>query len=216
MIGLVFLHGWGFGPEVWSALAALAEERPTAVLNAGYFSAPQMALPPNPDGWVGVGHSLGFARLLAMNLPWRALVGIGGFLRFCQKADRPTGTPRDMIEAMISRLDVSPQEVLTRFHKRCGHANVTQAKAAPQGLARLRSDLELLRDLDLAPPQHPLPALFIQAEDDRIVPLELAREAQALLPGSTLDLLGSGGHALPLTRPQDCQRLIQGFLNDLC
>ncbi len=220
MTGLVFLHGWGYGPETWDGLATAFGEVPVAVLDAGYFGPPRMDVPENPGGWVGVGHSLGFARLLQMDIPWRGLVGIGGFLRFCRKPGQNTGTPTDLLDAMIARLDAAPEDVLARFRKRCGHRGSTPGLPGADGLARLRADLEHLRDLDFCdmghcPRKRPAPTLFIQAQDDRIVPPDLAREAQAHVPDSRLALLDTGGHALPMTRATDCQRLIQEFLHDL-
>jgi len=188
------------------------------VLDAGYFSPPDLAIRENPDGWLGVGHSLGFARLLQMDIPWRGLVGIGGFLRFCQKPGRETGTPAAVLRPC------SP--AWTRARRTCWRAStsaaVTGSRRCPRRRGRpglLRADLERLRDLDLdldlPAPARPVPTLFLQAQDDRIVPLELAREAQALLPGSRLEALDTGGHALPMTRAQDCLRLVREFLHDL-
>lgn len=219
MTGLVFLHGWGYGPQTWDGLAKGFGEAPVVVLDAGYFSPRHLAIPENPDGWLGVGHSLGFARLLQMDMPWRGLVGIGGFLRFCQKPGRDSGTPPAMLNSMLARLDAAPEEVLARFHKRCGHRLAPLPTPGAVGLALLRADLEHLRDLDVnldvAAPARPVPTLFIQAQDDRIVPPDLAREAQSLLTGSQLLELDTGGHALPMTRPADCQRPIKEFLHDL-
>ncbi len=229
MTGLVFLHGWGYGPQTWDSLVAALRPAPVIVLDAGYFGPPDLPsslperlkdiLPANPDGWLGVGHSLGFARLLQMDVSWRGLVGIGGFLRFCQKSGQSTGTSTDMLDAMLARLDTAPQDVLARFHKRCGHRVTPLPLPSAASLERLRADLELLRDLDLSPdlarPRRPVPTLLLHAQDDRIVPTALAEEAQALLPGSRLTLLTTGGHALPMTRPHDCQRLVREFLHDL-
>lgn len=215
MTGLVFLHGWGYGPETWEAWTGAFGEAPVAVLDAGYFGPRHMDLPDNPEGWLAVGHSLGFARLLAMDLPWRGLVGIGGFLRFCQKPGKATGTPTDMLDAMLSRLDQAPKEVLASFRRRCGHREGSQGQPRAEGLARLRTDLEHLRDLEQLPPARPAPTLFIQAKDDRIVAPELAVEAQSQLSGSRLSLLDNGGHSLPMARTRDCLRLVQEFLHDL-
>lgn len=215
MIGLIFLHGWGYGPGTWDGVANAFGPAPVVCLDAGYFGPPALELPDNTDGWLGVGHSLGFARLLQWDIPWRGLLGVGGFLRFCQKHGKDSGTPADMLDAMIARLDTSPQDVLARFHKRCGHRLSPLPDMTTEGMKRLRADLLSLRDVDLPSPQRDVPIRLLSAKDDRIVPLDLAREAQALLTGSRLTELDNGGHALPMTRPADCQRLIQEFLRDL-
>jgi len=215
MTGLVFLHGWGYGTETWDEWIGGFGEAPVVVLNVGYFGTRRMDLPTNPDGWIGVGHSLGFARLLEMDVPWRGLVGLSGLLRFCQKPGKTTGTPPQVVDAMIHRFDEKPEDVLSRFHRRCGRAEACVGMPMAGGLARLRADLEHLRDLDLIPDKGPVPTLLMHAEDDHIVPPDLAREAQSLLPGSRLELLNSGGHALPMTRTQDCLRLLQGFVTEL-
>jgi pimeloyl-[acyl-carrier protein] methyl ester esterase len=116
---------------------------------------------------------------------------------------------------MLARLDMAPEEVLARFHKRCGHRPPSPGRPLADGLIRLNTDLEALRDLDLLAAKRPVPTLFLHAQDDRIVSLDLVREAQSQLPGSRLQLLESGGHALPMTRPKDCLRLVREFLHGL-
>jgi pimeloyl-[acyl-carrier protein] methyl ester esterase len=216
MTGLVFLHGWGFGPEVWSRWTDAFPGRPVALFDAGYFGSAQMTLPANPDGWIGVGHSLGFARLLSMNTRWRGLIGLGAFLRFCPAPGRNSGTPAEVLDAMLTRLDTAPSDVLTRFLRRCGLAGRPCALPDSAGLARLRADLLVLRGLDLCATPELLasapPALLLHAADDRIASAELAREAQAMLPGSHLHVFENGTHALPVTRPDECLALAEEFL----
>jgi pimeloyl-[acyl-carrier protein] methyl ester esterase len=220
MTGLVFLHGWGFGPEIWGLWASAFPKRPVALLGAGYFGPRRMSLPDNPDGWIGVGHSLGFARLLAMEVQWRGLIGLGGFLRFCSSPGRDAGTPAEMLDAMRARLDLDAADVLRRFLRRCGFKASQPPRPTAEGLVRLRQDLTLLRDLDLcASPQLPAflpPILLLHAADDRIAPLALAQEAHVLLPGSQLHVFESGAHALPDTRAEDCRSKIQEFLRATC
>jgi pimeloyl-[acyl-carrier protein] methyl ester esterase len=216
MTGLVFLHGWGFGPEIWQQLAKAFPYRPLAVFNSGYFGPQQMALPANPDGWIGVGHSLGFARLLAMDVPWRGLIGLGAFLRFCPCPGRDAGTPANVLSSMTARLDLDAADVLRRFLRRCGLKAPQPSLPNTEGLVRLRQDLTLLRDLDLCTSlpllASPPPVLLLHAADDRIAPLALAHEAHEVLPGSQLHVFDSGAHALPLTRPDDCLGPIQELL----
>ena len=213
MIGLALLHGWGFGPEVWSAWAQAFPERPIVLLDAGYFGPQRLQLPHNPQGWVGIGHSLGFARLLAMDVPWRGLIGLSAFLRFCAAPGQDSGTPPQTLDAMLSRLESDPQDVLTRFLRRCGLTGQRPALPSPQGCERLRQDLIFLRDLNLTPKADLPPVLLLHAADDRIAPLALAEDARTLLPGARLRVFITGGHALPQTRSADCLALTREFLN---
>jgi pimeloyl-[acyl-carrier protein] methyl ester esterase len=219
MTGLVFLHGWGYGPCIWQAWAQTFGPqpggRPIALLDAGYFGPERLNIPQNPDGWIGVGHSLGFARLLGMNTPWRGLIGFGAFLRFCTKPRRNTGTPPELLDAMRARLDVAPAEVLRRFTKRCGQPVMDITLPDAPGMSRLRADLRHLQDLDMPVRRASLPIVLLHAKDDRIAPLALAQEAIAALPGARLETFDSGGHALPFTHMADCLPLAQEFINDL-
>lgn len=215
MTGLVFLHGWGYSAQAFSGWAAAFAPRPVLLLDAGYFGAPKLEIPHNADGWIGVGHSLGFAKLLSMNVTWRGLVGFGAFLRFCRQPANDTGTPTETIDAMLARLAEHPTDVLLRFARRCGDAASCTQPLLADGLERLRADLLLLRGLAVHAPEAPPPTLLVHAEDDRIVPLALAKEAQDALPASRLATLPSGGHALPFTRAEACQALLREFLLEL-
>lgn len=213
MTGLALLHGWGFGPEVWSAWAQAFPERPVALLDAGYFGPQRLELPHNPQGWVGIGHSVGFARLLGMDVPWRGLIGLGAFLRFCTAPGQDSGTPPQILDAMLARLESDPQDVLARFLRRCGLTGQRPALPSAQGCERLRQDLIFLRDLNLTPQTDLPPVLLLHAADDRIAPLALAEEARAQLPDARLRVFITGGHALPQTRSADCLALTREFLN---
>jgi len=216
MTGLVFLHGWGFGPEIWSRWTEAFPNRPVALFDAGYFGPTQMTLPANPDGWFGVGHSLGFARLLALDVQWSGLIGLGAFLRFCPGSGRDSGTPAEVLDAMLTRLETDPADVLARFLRRCGLKGQPSSLPNPDGFARLHQDLLYLRDLDLGATPAQLgsapPVLLLHAADDRIAPVELAREAHGQLPGSRLHVFESGSHTLPLTRADECLALAGEFL----
>lgn len=207
------MHGWGFGPEVWSAWTQAFPERPVVLLDAGYFGPQRLELPHNPQGWVGIGHSLGFARLLGTDVPWRGLIGLGAFLRFCTAPGQDSGTPPQTLDAMLARLESDPQDVLTRFLRRCGLTGQRPAQPDAQGCERLRQDLIHLRELNLAPQANLPPVLLLHAADDRIAPLALAEEALPLLPGARLRVFITGGHALPQTRSADCLALTREFLN---
>ncbi|MFZ6020438.1 MAG: alpha/beta fold hydrolase, partial [Chloroflexota bacterium] len=54
--------------------------------------------------------------------------------------------------------------------------------------------------------------LFIHGENDRLVPLECAREANARLPGSRLEIIPACGHWPQREKPQDFNRILLNFL----
>ena len=213
MTGLVFLHGWGFGASTWGRWLADFSSRTHHCLDTGYYGPANLLLPDNPDGWIGIGHSFGFARLTQFPLRWKALVGLGAFLHFCPTVQFPVGTPAPILDAMTERLDISAGDVLARFQKRCGLKEATAPSPTPEGLTRLRTDLLALRDLDMAPPA--CPTLFLHAKDDRIAPVVLADEAHRRTPVARLEVLETGGHALHLTQHDFCVQHVREFLHEL-
>lgn len=212
MTGIVFLHGWGFGPDIWQDWRSEFASVPSVALDSGYFGPQRLRLPDNAEGWIGIGHSLGFARLLGMDVAWRALVGFGAFLRFCSRPGQELGAAPELLDAMLARLSADPADVLSRFLRRCGHKELRPCRPCDEGLVRLRRDLDLLRGIDLEPSPALPPILLLHAKDDRIVSAGLAQEAQKCLPGARLELLETGGHALPFTRRQDCLPLLRSFV----
>ncbi len=55
--------------------------------------------------------------------------------------------------------------------------------------------------------------LFIHGEQDRLVPLECAREAHANLPGSRLEILPACGHWPQREKPDEFNRILLDFLH---
>lgn len=217
MIGLALLHGWGLGPESLARICAAFPDRPSVLLDAGYFNEPVLGLPDNPDGWVGVGHSLGFATLAAADRNWRGLVGLNAFAWFCAGPDRPAGTRPEIVEAMLARLTNDPADVLRRFRKRCGFAPGEVPVAGGPGLERLTRDLQRLFRLDIRPELDRLacPVLVLAADDDRINATGLTDEGFGGRPNVRIRRFESGGHALPETRGEACAKALEGFLDAL-
>ncbi len=101
-LGLVFYHGWGLDTQFWQPLAARLAQYPQAFSDAGYFGAPQNPTLSPDHRWVGIGHSLGFAR--ALQTPpaggWAAFVSVVGFTRFC--APPSGGEGQAQLRALIA------------------------------------------------------------------------------------------------------------------
>ncbi len=221
-LGLVFYHGWGLDVNFWQPLAARLSQHPQVFFDAGYFGAPQN---PNlsPDNrWVGIGHSLGFAR--ALQTPpaggWAALVSVAGFTRFCALRSGGEGQPRRVVERMVRAYALEPQAVLADFLARCNLSACLPDLNAVRNDSLLATDLALLMDIDVQAPLRALttqgtlhtPVLALAARDDAIVPSALTEATFAQRPHTRLVWCGQGGHALGHAEADVCAAAIVDFL----
>jgi len=139
-LGLVFFHGWGLSPAFWQPLATRLAQYPQVFADVSYFGPTQSPtvtshLPPG-HRWVGIGHSLGFAR--ALQSPpaqgWAALVSVAGFARFCPPVENPiAASPPNAVAVAVA---TTPGPAST------GAATATSAGGAPALAAQPRRVVE--------------------------------------------------------------------------
>lgn len=118
--------------------------------------------------WLGLGHSLGFSKLLDFSVRWHSLFSLHGFTHF---------TNNRVLARMIHKAEQNMAGVLADFHKRCGH----DAQWATLNEQTLLADLRSMQTLNAA--QALKQALSHGAElhawasnRDEIVPLALAQQ----------------------------------------
>lgn len=118
--------------------------------------------------WLGLGHSLGFSKLLDFSVRWHSLFSLHGFTHFTH--DR-------VLARMVRKAEQNMAEVLADFHNRCGH----NAQWATLNEQTLLADLRSMQQLDAA--QALQQALSHGAElhawasnTDEIVPLTLVQQ----------------------------------------
>jgi hypothetical protein len=172
----LFAHGWAYSLDFFTPLVldlntehpALMKQYKTLGLEQGYFERPAGLYEWTGTQWekssdlnpktllsptIGVGHSLGFAKLLDMPLNWTALVSLHGFTRFTSRKRGQSGTPKRMVERMLSRLSTNPDKVLqdfwTRAEERDTHEHDGSFNTGRVNLERLRGDLQRMMELDL-------------------------------------------------------------------
>lgn len=198
---IAFVHGWGFGPEVWQDVLARLPGIEARCLDLGFFGPAEIAL----DGvTLAVGHSLGALWLLTER-PDLPVIAVNGFSRFTATASSAPevaafpGVPPRLVERMQKRLGSAPQAVLDDFRVRCG-AGPANAPARPE---RLAWGLDLLAQGDARPAQ---PIAALAGADDPIVPPAMA---VALFPEARVL---AGGHLLPLTAPDAVAALLREIL----
>ena len=193
MTDLVFIHGWGMGPDVWSPVIEQLPGDKIQRADMGFHGT--KAIPQVNEPFV-VAHSLGL--MWALNhlpRPWAGLIAVNGFTRFSSQGDFPGIEPR-LLGRMKARLSEDTAGVVVEFLRRCG-MNDPNIQGLDQNM--LAQGLDWLKDWDVREEFLRLkcPVLSIAGTHDPIVTLD---HTQACFADSPLSLRQGAGHLLPLTQ----------------
>ena len=219
---LVFAEGWAMDDRFWEPLAARFADHELRFCARQYYlddagndceSSAESLLKAGEAGWVGIGHSYGFRRLLDCQLAnCCGLVSICGFYDFVASA----GTDARIVKAMVRRMESSPVSVLQKFLENCGMADqadqVGRLESEALNIESLKTDLTALlaggpsgQDVEQS-----VPILSLAASHDKIVPAALTRsEFEQPLFHPT------AGHSLGFQYSDWCASHIQEFLRTL-
>lgn len=224
MIGprLVFVHGWGCGPDIWEPVLEALDQPSACVLDLGYFGASQSdtqqrldAVLRGPQPVLAVGHSLGFLWLLSRG-GWpkgTRFLGINAFGRFAAEEGFSQGVPLRMLTRMQTGLQRDAVQVVNNFRARCGVGPVTpNALCVPA----LQDGLTELMTLDARPALARLAAVpgavkVLAGELDPIVSPDMTQAS--FPPGVPVEWESEGGHMLPLTHLHVCAEAIRCMMS---
>lgn len=207
----VFVHGWGFSPAIWREVIGNVGNAEVTLVDLGFISGGPEAAAAWPSEAIAVGHSLGLLWLLhrageVETPPFRGLVSIQGFDRFCPHV------PASRVAGMRRGLRRNPYQVLEAFWRGCG----AEPFASPEALnvEQLDQGLGWLMDWDESRARAELacPTLALAARDDAIVP---AAMSEAIWSSGNIRWSETGGHVLPLKHPQWCARHVLDFAHAL-
>jgi pimeloyl-ACP methyl ester esterase len=233
---LTLIHGWGFGPRAW---------HPVLSLMSGHYDVRVIALPGygGTDEQSGPSNTLSYlANFIAESLPeknptilcgWslgafaalataachpsqvRALILVGGNVRFTISENWPEALPGEQLDEFVAALERDPLALLKQFslliHKGDSAARLAiramsscLADGLPAGTGTLRNGLELLRVADLRnlAPQVAQPTLLLHGEVDPLMPLAGAKRLAALLPNAALEVFAGAAHAPFAAHPE--------------
>jgi len=207
-----FVHGWAFDSSIWQALAALLPGVAPSFADRGYFGGAGDAAPQEPAVWIT--HSLGTMLALEDNLEHcQGLVAIAGFDCFCAGEGAAGVAPR-VLDRMLSRFEIAPQQVVTDFRRQCG----CDAPTGPIEPEMLRADLAMLRNMDCRPKAVALsvPVLSLHGADDQILPAAMREQTLLGVPDIRHLQHPTAGHLLPAEQPDWCAARITAFLGELC
>lgn len=184
-----------------------------------------------PERAVWLGWSLGgqLATNAALSAPERvsALILMASTPRFVLGEGWPHALSPDIFHQFSERLLADPAATLSRFlaiqvlgteQERETLKQLKQAmkhRREPKAEA-LADGLRLLLETDLRPAMADLrpPTLWMLGSRDALVPRGLAKALPQLQPKAEIRLLDKAAHALFLSHPQACCRLMQDFLDE--
>lgn len=193
MFKLIFQHGWGFDNSFFTDLRKHLSEFDSL----------------NSENRIGIGHSLGFNKLLEMSDNWSGLISISGFVRFVQ-----TEKTRDSLTKMIAAFKKDPIVVLKSFYKNCG-INFPLIYNDHDKLNKelLLKDLENLSTIDntYLLQKMKCPILALHAIDDKIVNY---KETEYDFYSHKFVKHTTGNHALGLNQVEWCAQEIRKFINE--
>jgi pimeloyl-[acyl-carrier protein] methyl ester esterase len=180
-----------------------------SLVDLGFIAGGPPSVTTWPNDAIAVGHSLGLLWLLhraGEGNPFRALVSIQGFDRFCPPI------PSSRVAAMRRGLRRDAYQTVEAFWRGCG----AEPFAPPQALnaARLDEGLGWLLDWDETEVKSRLacPILALAARDDAVVPQAMS---EAIWRSDTILWSATGGHVLPLKHPEWCANHVLDFAHAL-
>jgi len=205
MTNLVFVHGWGMGPDIWTPVIKHLPGHSPQRADLGFHGSKAIPLVNAP---FVITHSLGLMWALThLPRPWAGLIALNGFTRFSRQGDFPGIEPR-LLARMKARLPEDTTGVVVEFLRRCG-MNDPNIRGLDQEM--LSQGLDWLKDWDLREQFSRLqcPVLAVAGTHDPIVTQGHTRASFTDIP---LIMQQGAGHLLPLTHAEWVANRIQAAL----
>lgn len=171
MTVLVFHHGWSFDRSFFKPLAeALKWDGDVVHCDAGYFGG-EKECPALNEPAIGIGHSMGFAHLVNANNGWKALISIGGFLRFCHSDET-----RQTVLSLEKNFEQEPESVTINLHRHCDVP--FEPDFSTLNKQKTFDDLHSLLTVDVSEKIQKIdcPVLALHGREDRVVPMIQSRK----------------------------------------
>jgi pimeloyl-[acyl-carrier protein] methyl ester esterase len=159
--------------------------------------------------WIGIGHSIGFLKLVQSPIPFKALVGLQAFTNFFGYNRRIQQRRRFEYELFLKQLHESPQNTLRRFYKICGLV-LDEKRLEYLDSQRLHDDCRLLdaKEERIFCKQ----IRILGSWDDSIVSPELIMDNFFNRSGVTISMTDEARHALGVKQVQWVYSEIKRFL----
>lgn len=209
----IFSHGFGFNSLFWENLASYFLKEQCSYQKLSDIDNLSMEKIKNNDvQLIGIGHSLGFVKLLSMNHCFDYLIGCNSFVNFLGY-DLHLRSQREKELAFLKKqFAQNPLKTLTNFYQRCGVASfIHKIDSKEINVDELLNDLELLHLTATLPKK--TPTLILGAQNDRIVPPILLKDNFWNKPNVIVKNYSNGSHALGLLQSTEIYNAIMSFTN---
>ncbi|MBV0900096.1 MAG: hypothetical protein KTV77_05215 [Wolbachia endosymbiont of Fragariocoptes setiger] len=205
----IFCHGWGFDHKFFQPLIhEYFSQTSYHCLDLGYFEKENLHLPQQDDSiFIGIGHSLGFIKLISLNIKFSALIGIQAFINFLGFNSQLCKTRKLELRTIIQNFQKDPMYTLVSFYKRC---------KANYDFPNNFNKVKLMKDLELLNLTHRLPCipiLILGAMNDIIVPPKLIYDNFSR--DNKIVIYNKGYHNLGLCEHNFVHKQITTFINEI-
>lgn len=231
-IEIIFQHGWAQTPlpfQSWQVIL-LEEIRRTNLqvnlvcrfLDRGYFkqaTANNAMEGHDSSKVITVTHSLGLHLLEPTQfLKADLLLCLAGFVNWHRHSPIGESLSKRVVERMLNKLKIKPEQVLKDFYERCGQAVGNRPSLAELDPGLLYRDLLLLQDAELPPVRSILKltsrALVLQGQDDSLISDRQTEELADHLGAASCEVVPNCSHDLPNQVAERGCALIMEFLKE--
>jgi pimeloyl-[acyl-carrier protein] methyl ester esterase len=173
-ICFIFCHGFGFDSSFWQPLIPWFSGQELVFWDLGYFADESLPIIDTESfDYIGIGHSLGFMKLLSLKIPFQALIGLNGFINFLgfETTLRQQRT-REWI-SLKKHFQRNPIATLTQFYQRVG-VTVDLHTKSKINHEKLMQDFVFLATTEKLGLNYPI--LLLSSAEDSIVPKKIIED----------------------------------------
>lgn len=184
----IFCSGFGFGHEYWDNIIPL--------LDYDFCFFDQVKNESIKEECIGIGHSLGFQKLHNSNLKFKKLIGLQGFLDFCDKKNQKRVKELSAMTKILNNPQTNIHNFLKSFYHACGYNGDIRTHFSKEEL------IPDMIDMQKSYVHNGTQTLIIGSPEDEIVPVEVIENNFRNLKDVTIEYIIGGKHALGHLKPE--------------
>ena len=202
----IFCHGFGFDKSCWGTLAPYFSKEQCTYLDLGYFGNKCDFVKNDNVPTIGIGHSLGFSKLLNLNIKFDYLIGLNSFINFLGNESNLHQKRELELTLLKKQFKKSPTTTMNNFYQTCGLSKKIEKINTQTAI----NDLNFLSQSFSIP--HDIPVLIIGAKNDVIVPPEIIYDNFEKYSNVTIQILDQGKHGLGFFEAYEIREKIMNFI----